>query len=169
MYFIPEEVADKKEFEDKVPYKAWKDRGLIKFSLGSKVNYSDVTNWFIVMREKYKLYPLWIGYDSWGAQYWIEEMESNNFVMEIVRQGAQTMSNPMKLLASELMEKNIIYNNNPILKWNLTNTQLKIDENENIRPVKGKNQKMRIDGTVSLIDAYVVYQNHYEDYNNMIS
>ena len=78
------------------------------------------------------------------------------------------MSQPMKMLAAELKEKNIIYNNNPVLKWCLSNTSIKTDENENIRPVKGLSQKMRIDGAVSLIIAYVVLQNNYSDYTAMI-
>ena len=87
--------------------------------------------------------------------------------MEEVIQGAKTMSNPMKKLACELDAKNINYNNNPILKWCLTNTQVKTDINDNIQPVKGTNNKQRIDGTVSLIDAFVVLQNHYDDYITM--
>ena len=167
MYFIPEEVVEKKIKEDNVPYNIWKERGLIRFSSGNRVNYSDVTDWFNEMRNKFGFYPLWIGYDSWNANYWKEEMECNSFVMEPVIQGAKTMSSPMKHLASELKAHNINYNNNPILKWCLTNTQIEQDKNENIRPIKGKNAKQRIDGTVSLIDAYVIYQNHYEDYNNL--
>lgn len=167
MYFIPEESAEKKEREDKVPYKVWRDRGFIKFCSGNQVNYSDVTDWFKELRDKYGIYTLWVGYDKWNAQYWTEEMKNNAFNMESVVQGAITMSAPMKLLAAELEAKKINYNNNPILKWCLTNTQIEIDKNENIRPVKGKNSKQRIDGTVSLVDAYVIYQNHYEDYMAM--
>lgn len=168
MYFIAEEMAEQREREDKVPYKTWKDRGFIRFSTGNRVNYSDVTAWFIEMRDQHGIYPLWIGYDSWNAQYWVQEMLNNGFVLEEVRQGAKTMSSPMKLLASEFKAGNVIYNNNPVLKWCLTNTQIEVDKNENIRPVKGKSSKMRIDGAVSLIDAYVIYQNHFDDYNNMI-
>lgn len=168
MYFIPEEIADKKEREDKVPYKMWKERGFVYFTQGSKVDYSEVTRWYVKMRDEHGIYPLWIGYDSWGTQYWVEEMKANGFVMDEVIQGAKTMSSPMKLLASEFMDKNVIYNNNPVLKWNLTNTQTKVDDNENIRPFKGKGSKMRVDGTFSLIDAYVVYQRNYDDYHNML-
>lgn len=168
MYFITEEVAEQKEREDKVPYALWKEKGYVRFTEGSKVSYSDVTKWFVEMREKYGIYPLWIGYDSWGSNYWINDMESNAFVMEKVIQGAKTMSIPMKILASEFKSKNVNYDNNPILKWCLTNTTLKVDDNDNIRPIKGKSSKMRIDGAVSLIDAYVIYQNHFDDYNNMI-
>lgn len=53
-----------------------------------------------------------------------------------VRQGAKTMSNPMKQMEADLQDKKIVYNNNPVLKWCLTNTEVKRDENDNIRPVK---------------------------------
>lgn len=163
-YFIPEDVVAQKVKEDRVPYDIWIQRGLVTACPGSKVDYSMVTKWFVDMREKYKLYTLWVGYDSWGATYFKDEMVSNGFNMEEVRQGAQTMSQPMKELAADFKAKRIIYNNNPILKWCLTNTQVKIDENDNIRPVKGRNAKQRIDGAVSLIDAYVVFQRRKEDY-----
>ena len=167
MYFIPEEKAEQKEQEDKVPYKIWQEKGYIRFCKGNKVNYSDVTDWFKELRDKYEIYTLWTGYDKWNAQYWTDEMKQNSFVLEEVIQGAMTMSSPMKLLGAELEGKRINYNNNPILKWCLTNTQIEVDKNENIRPVKGRNSKQRIDGTVSLIDAFVVLQRHYEDYINM--
>ena len=166
-YWIPLEKAEQKEREDKVPYTLWKEKGYVDFCLGNKINYTDVTNWFIDLREKYGIYTLWVGFDKWNAQYWQEEMKQNSFNLEEVIQGALTMSAPMKLLSADLENKTINYNNNPVLKWCLTNTQIEVDKNDNIRPVKGKNAKQRIDGTVSLIDAYVVLQRHYEDYINM--
>ena len=126
-----------------------------------------VTEWFVRMRDQHGIYPLWVGFDPYNAQYWVDEMSSNGFVMDQVRQGAQTMSGPMKELAGEFMAKNIAYNKNPILQWCLTNTQIQRDPNDNIRPIKGQNTRQRIDGTVSLIDAYVVYLRHHEDYHNM--
>lgn len=65
-------------------------------------------------------------------------MKAVGFEMLEVRQGAKTMSNPMKQLEADLMDKTINYNNNPILKWCLTNTEVKRDDNDNIRPVKRK-------------------------------
>lgn len=167
MYFIPEEKAEQHEKEDKVPYKIWKEQGWIRFCYGSMVNFSDVTAWFNELKEKHNIYTLWVGYDTWGAEQWANEMKQHGYLLEAVIQGAKTMSTPMKILASDLADKRINYNNNPILKWCLTNTQIEIDKNDNIRPVKGRNSKQRIDGAVSLIDSYVVYQRHYEDYMNM--
>jgi len=164
-YFIPEEGLEKKIHEDKIPYDLWKKD--IVFCEGARVDYSDVTKWFVQMREEYDIFPLWIGYDQWGAQYWVEEMSQNGFKMESVIQGAQTMSQPMKEFEADLMNKLVNYNDTNILRWNLTNTNVKRDENDNIRPIKGRNQKQRIDGVVSLIDAYVILYKHYDDYINM--
>ena len=75
--------------------------------------------------------------------YWIDEMKSQGYEMIEVRQGAKTMSNPMKQLEADLIDKKINYNNNPVLKWCLTNTAVKRDENDNIRPIKRKTTKSK--------------------------
>ena len=163
-YFIPAERLEFKIRDDKIPYDKWETRGLVTICEGAKVNYSDVTQWFIKMHNEYDISALWIGYDPWNTQYWVEEMKENGFEMVEVRQGAKTMSNPMKQLEADLIEKKVNYNNNPVLKWCLCNTAVKRDENDNIRPVKGQKQRARIDGTVSLIIAYCVLFDKMNDY-----
>lgn len=163
-YFIPSERLEFKINDDKIPYDKWERRGLVTICNGAKVNYSDVTEWFLRMNDEYKISTLWIGYDPWNTQYWVEEMKANGFEMVEVRQGAKTMSNPMKQLEADLIEKKVNYNNNPVLKWCLCNTSVKRDENDNIRPVKGQRQRARIDGTVSLIIAYCVLFEKLNDY-----
>lgn len=168
MYFIPANSIQKKVDEDQIPYDKWIERDLIRASGDSKINYHDVTSWFVEQVEEFDLRPLWVGYDKWSASYWCEDMKNVGFDMVEVRQGAQTMSVPMKQMKADLMDKKINYNNNPILKWCLSNTTIKQDENENIRPVK-KQSRQRIDGAVSLIDAYVVYTEKQQEYLNYIS
>lgn len=163
-YFIPSERLEFKIKDDKIPYDKWEKRGLVTICEGAKVNYTDVTQWFLRMNEEYQISTLWVGYDPWNTQYWVEEMKEYGFEMVEVRQGAKTMSNPMKQLEADLIEKNVNYNNNPVLKWCLCNTAVKRDENDNIRPVKGQKQRARIDGTVSLIIAYCVLFEKLNDY-----
>ncbi len=163
-YFLAKDRMDFKIKDDKIPYDEWEKRGLLTVCDGAKVDYTDVTKWFLKMKDDYEIAPLWIGYDPWNANYWIDEMKNYGFVMYEVRQGAKTMSNPMKLLKADLIDKNVNYNNNPILKWCLCNTAIKSDENENIRPVKGNKKRARIDGAVSLIIAYCVLQERLNDY-----
>jgi phage terminase large subunit-like protein len=167
-YFLPEELVERRTTEDKIPYDKWAERGLLTLSEGNKVNFTDVTQWFLRMMHENEIRPIWIGYDPWNSTYWVQEMKEQGFQMEVVRQGAQTMSQPMKELAADLQAKNINYNNNPILKWCLTNTSVKVDDNDNIRPVKGQHQRQRVDGAVSLIIAYTVLFNKLSDYKALI-
>lgn len=168
-YFLPEIGIERRIKEDEIPYDKWVERGWLTLSENSaSVRYSDVTEWFIKMRQELKLGMLYIGFDPWGATYWKEEMEKNGFTLEKVIQGAKTMSGPMKILEADFKTKSVIYDNNQILRWCLTNTEIQVDVNENIRPIKGRNRRKRIDGTVSLINAYVVLMNHLEDYKNLM-
>lgn len=162
-------MLERKINEDKIPYDKWRDRGLVTITYGAKVDYHEVTRWFDEMTYKYKLSPYWIGYDPWNAPYWVEEMKANGYNMVEVRQGAKTMSNPMKLLEADLIEKKVNYNKNPVLEWCLLNTAVKRDENDNIRPDKSENKRARIDGAVSLIIAYSVLNEHYNEYMNLQS
>jgi phage terminase large subunit-like protein len=120
------------------------------------------------MYQDYDIRPFWIGYDPWNSKYWVDEMKEQGFQMEQVRQGAITLSQPMKEMGADLAAKLINYNNNPVLKWCLTNTNVKRDENDNIRPIKGKNQRQRIDGAVSLLIAYTVLFNKMSDYRALL-
>lgn len=155
-YFLPNENLQFKLNDDKIPYDKWRDRGLLTLCEGNKVDYSDVTAWFMKMFNEYDIRPLFVGYDSWNTRYWLEEMQSYGFEMHEVRQGYKTLSKPMKELGADLKDKKINYANNPILKWCLTNTAIKEDENGNIRPIK-INSRQRIDGAVSLLIAYTTY------------
>jgi len=155
--------------EDNVPYDIWHKQGLITLTEGSQNDFSFVTRWFINMIQTYQIRPLWIGFDPWNSQYWIKEMEESGFTMEKVRQGVYSLSEPMKQLEADLKNKVVNYNNNPIMKWCLSNTQAKVDVNGNIQPSKLDSKLRRIDGTVALIIAYAVLNRYKNDYENMIS
>lgn len=167
-YFLPQELLDKRVHEDKIPYDIWSKRGLLTACPGWKVNYSDVTAWFNKMRDEFKILPVWVYYDRALAGYWSEEMTSNGYTMVKCAQGAMTFSHPMKLLEADLKAKLVNYNANPVLIWCLCNTSAKRDDNDNIRPIKGVSSRNRIDGMVSLLDAYVGLYEHQQDYNALI-
>ena len=168
MYFIPSNYLEKKITEDKIPYDKWLKLGWLRLSGDSKIDYHDITKWFLEEVEQNDLRPLWVGYDSWNAQFWCDDMKENGFDMVEVRQGYKTESAPLKQMKADLMDKKINYNNNPILKWNLSNVVVKQDDNDNIMLSKEK-AKQRIDGVASLMDAYVIFVNKRVEYLNYIN
>jgi phage terminase large subunit-like protein len=170
MYWLPEDLLEQRAKEDKIPYDIWHDMGLLRTTPGNSVHAKFVTEWFLEIQNEYDIYLPWIGYDSWSAKYWVEEMVGHfgKEAMVPVIQGKKTLSAPMKLLGADLEAKRIVYNNHPIDKWCLSNTAIEMDKNLNIQPSKLKNQKRRIDGTAALLDAYVVLQEKNNDYLNLI-
>ncbi|MDD3860193.1 MAG: terminase large subunit [Bacteroidales bacterium] len=167
-FFMPSEVIQRRKEEDNVPYDIWVQRGLITVTEGNQNDFTLVTQWFLTMIRTYEIRPLWVGYDPWNSQYWTKEMEDLGFEMEKVRQGIYSLSEPMKQLEADLKNGNVIYNNNPIMKWNLANTQAKIDINGNIQPSKLGSKYKRIDGAVALIIAYAVLNRYKIEYENMV-
>lgn len=166
MYWLPEDNFNQRVQEEKIPYDKWREAGLVRLCRGNTIDYSDVTAWFLELVNEHGITPLWVYYDSWSARYWVEEMEGYGFKMERCIQGAKTLSLPMQNLGADLQAKKVNYNNNPILKWCLTNTAVQEDRNGNIVPKKASSPKQRIDGTASLLDAYVGL---YEKYNEFLN
>lgn len=170
MYWLPEDLLEQRVREDKIPYDLLLEQGWLRTCPGNKVHYKHVVEWYQEMQEKYDIYLFKDGYDSWSATYFVEDMK-NTFgadTMEAVIQGKKTLSSPMKSLGADLAAKRIVYQNNPILKWCLANTAVDIDKNNNIQPCKGNSPTRRIDGLAGLLDAYVVLENHLEEYQSLI-
>lgn len=168
MYWLPADNLPERVKQDKIPYDKWFERGLLRLCSGNSINYSDVTAWFVEMVRQYELFPAWIYYDSYSARYFVEEMQMQGFNMVRCIQGAKTLSLPMQMLGADLKAHKVNYNNNPILKWCLTNTGVQTDRNGNIVPVKNQSPKQRIDGAAALLDCYVGLYEHYNEYTGAI-
>ena len=170
MYFLPEDLLEKKVKEDKIPYDLWYEQGLLRLTPGNKVHYKYVKEWYLEVQNELDIYLFKCGYDSWSATYFVEDMcdTFGRTVMEPIIQGKKTLSGPMKSLGADLEKKRIVYNNNPILKWCLANTSIDVDKNDNIQPSKGNQGTRRIDGMAGLLDAYVCLENNLEEYTSLI-
>ena len=170
MYWIAEDLLEKRVKEDQIPYDKWHERELLRLCPGNSVHAKYVKDWFVEVQEKLDIYLPWIGYDSWSAKYWIEDMADyfgKNAMIPVI-QGKKTLSDPMKRLHNDLCSKLVIYNNNPIDKWCLANTAYDEDKNGNIQPHKTSKPTRRIDGTAALLDAYTVFLDKRDEYMSMI-
>lgn len=167
-YFLPESRVDTVEASSarEAPYKLWAEQGWLHICPGATVDFSAVTQWFVEMVEQHDIRPLWIGYDRALAGYWVEEMTAAGFDMEKIAQGPFTFSYPMKRLGGLFEEHKIVSNNNPMLRWCVLNTSAKSANRsgvDTIQPEKTSKSK-RIDGLVSLLNAFVCYVNHEDEF-----
>lgn len=170
MYWLPEELLERRERDDKIPYTLWRDLGYLRTTPGNKVDYHFVVEWFEEIQSKQDVYLAHCGYDNYSAQYFVKEMQGifGEETMEGVIQGAKTLSGPLRSLGADLDAKRINYGNNPITKWCLSNVAVTEDRNANILPCKTSNQRRRIDGFAAMLDAYVVLGRHQEEYMAML-
>lgn len=176
MYWIPQAVLDKqaekgtRQERDNVPYTLWVEQGLMRTCPGNKCDKRVFLEWFKELRDKEDLYVLYIGYDPWH----VDDTLLRDFRAEFgpncmvpIRQGPYTLSQPMKDLRADFRARLVVYDNNPIDKWCLINTEVKTDTNGNIQPVKSLDPRRRIDGTVALLCGYTVLQDKKDLYINL--
>jgi phage terminase large subunit-like protein len=129
-----------------------------------------VIEWFLRLATEFEIIFWRIGYDKWSAKGWVDGMTQNGFKpatvtdkkvdgqLLIVRQGAQTLSGPMKETRALIQDGKLLYSrHNGLFRWCVNNTRAIIDSNNNVRPDKAKSTG-RIDGYSSFLDAYVAYK-----------
>ena len=170
MYWIAEEQvkvnSNSQRGRDGVPYLEWAARGLIRIVPGNKVDKRVFVGWIQELADE-GMYTRYVGYDPWHMDdSTLREMKSlvGEANVEVVRQGVQTLSQPMKQLKADLRDRRVVNNHNPIDEFCNLNLAAKIDINENVQPVKKAGATTRIDGFMALLDAYIELQRHEADY-----
>lgn len=171
MYWLPEDALRKgsgyRRERDDVPYRLWEQRGLLRTVPGNIIPKSVFVDWLEEIKEKYDVWTFSIGYDPWGFQEWHERFEAyvGKERSEIVRQGPQTFSAPMKQLRAMLASNLIVDGHNPMNEYCRMNVSVKIDSNANVSPVKAEGKAVRrIDGFMAELNAYVAYLRHKDEY-----
>jgi len=156
MYWVTQKYVDSAK---KVPFTRWIADGYVRISGDELINYHDITEYVMEKVELGYIYQF-INYDRWSAGYLVNELESLGFAKKYcliaTAQGAQTLSVPMQELEADMKMKKIIYQNNPVTKWCLSNVELEEDRNGNYMPIKGSRQQ-KIDGVATILNCYVSY------------
>jgi len=134
-----------------MPYDKWVKSGEMKITPGNVIDYQFIRKKINLLHDSFDIQE--IGYDPWNAMQTAIELEDDGFTMAEVRQGYKSMSPPMKEIEALLTGGNMNHGNHPVLNWNFNNLDVKQDENDNVRPVKGRDRNKRIDGIVALINA----------------
>jgi phage terminase large subunit-like protein len=153
-FFIPEENAKKRSERDKVDYVTWIRDNHIIATNGDVTDYNFIKQKILDLGKEYLIQS--ICYDRWNASSMVIDLQNENVPMEPFGQGFVSMSAPSKQLEALILGKEIIHNNNPVLKWMIANTVMEEDSAANIKPSKKKSTE-KIDGVVALVMALGCY------------
>lgn len=161
-FFLPGEKLQEATERDGLPYSVYVQRGLLTLSGENFVDYHDCFNWFRTLVEKYKIYPLKVGYDRYTAQYLVQDMKQYGFHMDDVFQGFNLT--PVIQEAEGLMKDGSInIGDNDLLKVHLLNTALKVETDSGRRKPVKLSANEHIDGCAAFLDGMTVRQKWYAE------
>lgn len=161
-FWLPSARIEEAILRDQVPYDKYIAQGIMDTSGENYVDYEDVFNWVMDLRLKYDIYPLFIGYDRYSAQYLVKQL-SQVYQCEDVYQGDNLY--PIMLeLEGLIKDGRINIGDNNLLKMHLLNSAIKISEERGRGRLVKLNPKLHIDGTAALLCAMTMRNKYYLEY-----
>lgn len=170
-FFCPKDTIDHRSKEDRVPYRAWADAGLLIATPGNTVDYKYVERTIQETHIDYGVIRVEI--DKWNASQVANNLEEIDIDVSYFSQAISNISFPTKQFEKLVYEGKILHDGNPILIWMLSGCVIYRDANENIKVHKGQSHRgnKRVDGIVASIMALggslSVEENRESKYNTM--
>ncbi len=152
-YWLPEDMMREREKTDGLPLSLYRDRGLLFTSPGATLSadqvYRDITTTIAPQFPRLRV----IGYDPAFAPDVAQRLSASFETLEIP-QTYNYMTAPCYTLEGLLKARRLRQAGHPILRWNVSNVEVKRDEAGRLRPVKPRvtgSHRKRIDGVVALL------------------
>lgn len=156
-FFMPAERIDEASARDGLPYRAFVQRGFLTPSGENFVDYKDVLRFFTDLVERYKIYPLKVGYDRYSASYLVQDMKAFGFHMDDVYQG-ENLTPVINEVDGLFRDGRFEFGDNDLLKIHFLNSALKLNNETNRKKLVKIAATQRIDGMAAFLDAMTVRQ-----------
>jgi phage terminase large subunit-like protein len=149
-FWIPEENMKERSRRDRVPYADWVRDGYITPTAGNAIDYDFIEADIKKFATEAQIEVL--NFDEWNAANISNHLTEHGINIMPFRQGFRSMSAPTKMLEVLAIQGKINHQNNPVIRWMISNVELQIDSAENIKIDKGKSRE-KVDGAVALVMA----------------
>ena len=156
-FYLPREKIDEATARDNLPYRAYIARGILQESGENFVDYHDAFQWLADLMREHEIYPLFIGYDRYSAQYLIQDLTAAGFRTDDVYQG-ENLTPVINEFEGLIKDGRVHVGDNDLLKIHLLNTALKINAETERKKIIKISASNHIDGTAALLDAFCVRQ-----------
>lgn len=180
-YIVPQFFIPQSKLEDKdngAKYKEWSQtinpvtgEPYVIVIKGNKINQKHVADWYQMLRDKFSIETIVIGYDPWHSDIflqWCDRKTGYGFNTMKIYQNSKLMSFPMKTVERDLNAKLINFCNNPVMEYCFNNTSAEIKQ-DLIMPCKIDGQYSRkIDGVVALIILYATLEKNELTFNQYL-
>ena len=153
-FFCPVDNVYTRTMKDKIPYNTWEKEGFLITTPGDVQDYNYIQDKIIELGGKYNIKS--IAFDRWNSSQLVINLTESGANMSPFGQGYASMSAPTKEFEKLVLKNKIVHYNNPVLRWQLQNVNLRTDPAENIKVDKAKSSE-KVDGIVATIMALGEY------------
>lgn len=149
-FFVPQDAINVRTRRDRVPYDVWNQEGFFSVTPGAVCDYDFIREAFREWGARFNIKQIVI--DRWNATQLATQLQGDGFEVAFFGQGFASLSAPMKELNSLILSGKIRHQQNPVMRWMVSNVAIEQDAAGNIKPSK-RRSKEKIDGVVALVNA----------------
>lgn len=153
-FFAPADAIDGSERKTLVPYRPWRDEGLIFETPGNVTDYRFVNKQILKDFKDFDIRTL--AFDRTFSHAMIQELQDEGIDVAAFGQGFVSMSTPSKDFERMVLGCELNHFGNKVLTWMASNVAIKLDPAGNIKPDKSSGSgsgSKKIDGIVAAIMA----------------
>lgn len=135
----------------KVPIREWEDLGLLSVVDEPVINIAHIVNWFVEMRELYGFNT--IVADTFRLDLVKTALEAEGFVLLYIRNPKAIHSLLAPRVETMFANKQIIFDDNPLMRWFTNNVYVHIKKDGNKEYLKKDEFRRKTDGFQAFIHA----------------
>lgn len=151
--WVPRKKLD--TYPEGADFYSWAMSGYLSIVDAEYIEQDQVAEWLLKQARYFEL--MRVGYDPANARWTVMQLESKHVTCDVVRQGPLTLNDPMKDLKEMLLDRRIVSNNDPMLRWYMDNVRLSREsrhtDKANWMPTK-KKKSLKIDGFMAFLFAH---------------
>lgn len=148
--FAPDAGIRRRGDVDGAPYPLWREQGYLTACEGDYVNLADIEDYIRDICQRFQVNE--IAFDRWHAQDIMASLESTGLPVAEFPQNFATFAKPVVDFEDLMLNRRLMHDGNPLLRWAIGNVVFDVDGAENRKPTKKKSID-RIDPAVAAIIA----------------
>ncbi|WP_121603785.1 terminase TerL endonuclease subunit [Virgibacillus sp. Bac332] len=134
-----------------IPVEDWENDELLTIVDGPVIHIKHIVNWFVEMREEYGLTKIII--DNYRLDLVKTALENEGFEIEFIRNPKAIHSRVAPRVETLFAQHNIIFGDNPLMRWYTQNVYVNIKKDGNKEYLKKDEIKRKTDGFQAFIHA----------------
>ena len=165
-FWIPADRIKECTDRDGIPYQIMIERGLCSASGEQMIDHMDCFRWFQDLIEKYRIYPLMVGYDRWSAAQIVQALKGYGYHVDSVTQGYNLSGIIDSMEGLMRAGKLRCADDNDLLKIHFLDAALQVEDSNSTHARKRLvklSKKAHVDGVAAALDALCMRQVHWNE------